>query len=59
MKQQKYHVWCFIDGLLWCPMTHRGKTEWTLRTAIRYAEEFSDTFKCRTKVLPIEEEITE
>lgn len=56
MIKDKYCVWCYIDGTTWALLSHRNKTEWSFKTAVKYAEEFSIKHKTRCKVVNTEKE---
>jgi hypothetical protein len=59
MTNVKYTVWCHVNGVVWFPLIHRKRTEWTLKTAVRLAENYADTFKCTCKVLRADSEFVE
>jgi predicted site-specific integrase-resolvase len=55
-KSKKYNVWITDHDGKRSMLTHRDKTAWTFRTAIKYAEEFVDLHGCLCTVVVEEDE---
>ena len=57
--REKYSVWCHVNGVIWCPLIHRKRIEFTFKTAVTLAEDYADKNNCVCKVLPANAEFVE
>jgi hypothetical protein len=57
--KETYTVWCHVNNVVWFPLIHRRKTEFSFRTAVRLAEKYATEHKTVCKVLPTNVEFLE